>query len=302
MQTQAITELEAWINARIEARFKAETAGRSNAEVEARIDHIVPNGKKPYAYEFEPPAGTPRRSAAYRDELVRIRDARARFPQPSLDRQGFTLRRHETRVDDFYDPAEIRRVYYAEVEQLVKDVTGATTVFVFDSNVRNDGPTHQSGIGVQVPVSRAHNDYTMQSALRRVRDVVPSDEARRLLDHRVVQINVWRPIRGPLQTMPLAVLDAASLQPEDLVACDLIYRDRIGEIYYLAHNPQHAWYYFPDMRREEVLLLKGFDSDKTRARFGVHAAFAHPHTAADAPPRESIEVRTFAFVPPARGN
>jgi hypothetical protein len=128
--------------------------------------------------------------------------------------------------------------------------------------------------------------------------VVPAEDAERLLRHRFVEVNVWRPIRGPLQTMPLGVVDAASLGPGDLVASDLIYRDRVGEIYYLAHRPQHEWYYFPDMLREEVLLLKGFDTNTSLARFGVHAAFRHPGTPADALPRESIEARAFAFFAP----
>ena len=112
-------------------------------------------------------------------------------------------------------------------------------------------------------------------------------------------MNVWRPIRGPLQTMPLAVLDATSLRPGDLVACDLIYSDRIGEIYYVAHRPQHQWYYFPDMQRDEALLLKCFDTDSSLTRFGAHAAFPHPKTPVNGLPRESIEARTFAFFAPA---
>jgi hypothetical protein len=131
-----------------------------------------------------------------------------------------------------------------------------------------------------------------------VRDLLPAEEADRLARHRIVEVNVWRPIRGPLQTMPLGVLDATSMRPGDLVACDLIYTDRVGEIYYVAHRPQHQWYYFPDMQRDEVLLLKGFDSDRSLTQFGAHAAFPHPRTPANGPPRESIEARTFGFFAP----
>jgi hypothetical protein len=169
---------------------------------------------------------------------------------------------------------------------------------VFDHTVRGNFESSRSGTRIHEPVSRVHNDYTAKSALKRVRDVVPAEDAERLLRHRIVEVNVWRPIRGPLQTMPLAMLDARSLGPGDLVACDLIYRDRMGEIYYAAHRPQHEWYYFPDMRREEALLLKCFDTDTSVTQFGAHAAFQHPRTPADAPPRESIEVRTFAFFAP----
>lgn len=271
---------------------------RLNAAVEADVTYITRTAAKPFAYEYDPPPGTPRRSASYRDHRVEIRNARLLSPVPTLDKQGFALQRHPTRVRDFYDAAEVKNLYYPEVEQLVKDATGARSVVVFDHTVRSDAISDRSGTAVQEPVSRVHNDYTAESALRRVRDVVPKDEADRLLQHRIVEVNVWRPIRGPLRTMPLAVLDATSLQPDDFVACDLIYRDRLGEIYYVAHRSQHQWYYYPDMERDEALLLKCFDTDTSLTRFGAHAAFKHPQTPADAPPRESIEVRTFAFFAP----
>lgn len=268
------------------------------ADVEALVSYITPGERKPFAYEFDPPAGVPRRSASYRDYPVRIRNARSLKQPPTLDQQGFALRQHATRVADFYDEAEVRSLYYAEVRQLVKDATGANSVVVFDHTLRGNSESSHSGTRIHEPVSRVHNDYTTQSALKRVRDIVPAQDAERLLRHRIIEVNVWRPIRGPLKTMPLAMLDARSLGAGDLVACDLIYRDRVGEIYYAAHRPQHEWYYFPDMRREEALLLKCFDTDTSVTQFGAHVAFRHPGTPANAPPRESIEVRTFAFFAP----
>ena len=72
----------------------------------------------------------------------------------------------------------------------------------------------------------------------------------------------------------------------------------MGEIYYVAHRPQHRWYYFPEMHPDEALLLKCFDTDTSLTRFGAHAAFPHPKTPANVAPRESIEARTFAFFAP----
>ena len=110
---------------------------------------------------------------------------------------------------------------------------------------------------------------------------------------RIVQINVWRPIRGPVQRSPLALADARSVAPEDLIATDQVFPDRVGEIYHLAYNPAQRWYYAPLMTPDEVLLIKGFDSlADGRARFTPHGAFDLPDTPAAAPPRESIEVRT----------
>jgi hypothetical protein len=139
-----------------------------------------------------------------------------------------------------------------------------------------------------------HKDYTDRSGPERIRDVLGQDQAGALVS--VAQINLWRPMSGPVKRSPLAVLDASTLDPNDLLATDLVYPDRIGEIYHLAYNPQQRWYYFPDMRRDEVLLIKGYDSRHDgRARFTPHTAFKDPNTPPGAPPRESIEVRTLAF-------
>jgi len=181
---------------------------------------------------------------------------------------------------------------------LLKTATGARSILIFDHTARGDSASNRNGMSIKEPVHRVHNDYTHESGLRRIRDLLPRETAARRLRHRVLEINVWRPIRGPLRTMPLAVCDASSMRPGDFVACDLIYRDRMGEIYYVAYDMRHRWYYYPDMQRDEVLLLECFDSARAHGGTGAHAAFEHPFTPADALPRESIEVRAFAFFAP----
>jgi hypothetical protein len=109
-------------------------------------------------------------------------------------------------------------------------------------------------------------------------------------------INLWRPIRGPLRDSPLAMVDGTTVAPDDLVASDLIYPNRRGETYSVKYNPNHRWFYFPEMTADEALLLKCYDSATDgRTRFGPHTAFIDPTTPADAAPRESIEVRTLVF-------
>ncbi len=100
----------------------------------------------------------------------------------------------------------------------------------------------------------------------------PSD----LLKNRFAVINVWRPIRGPVQESPLAVCDAQTMVQDDFVKHVLKYRDRDGEVYSVAYNPNHRWYYVPNQQKEEVLLLKCYDSDGRRARFTAHSAFEDP--------------------------
>jgi hypothetical protein len=140
-----------------------------------------------------------------------------------------------------------------------------------------------------------HNDYTAWSGPQRVKDFLP-DEAERLLQRRFAIVQVWRPIRHPVETFPLAVCDAPSLAPADLVISERRYPNRIGQTYAIAYSPAHRWYWFPRMRREEAIVFKVYDSaDDGRARFTAHTAFADPTSPPGARPRESIEIRTFAF-------
>jgi hypothetical protein len=264
-----------------------------------------PGGAKPVSYNYEPPQGVARRTGVFADSRVAVRDGRPLAGALSLDREGFKLVPHQSRVHDFYDEDELKRVYYPEVERLVKAETGATRVHIFDHTLRNgaipERPAEKEGEQlIREPVLRVHNDYTLKSGPQRVRDLM-GDEAPDLLNRRFAVVNVWRPIRGPVEEKPLALCDARSVAPQDWVATDLLYPDRVGEIYYVAHNPAQRWFYFPQMARDEAVLLKCYDSATDgRARFSPHSAFADPTSPADARPRESIEVRTLIFFDEAR--
>ena len=180
---------------------------------------------------------------------------------------------------------------------MVGELTGASDVIVFDHTLRHRTPGNSRGTAVtpRPPVHRVHVDFTVASGARRAREIV-GDRDHALLSKRFAVINVWRPIRGPLQDSPLAVTDARSVAFDDLVATDLIYPDRVGEFYTVKFNPSHRWFYAPRMTPDEVLLLKCFDSAENGiARFAPHTAFTDPSATADALPRESIEVRTLAF-------
>jgi hypothetical protein len=260
--------------------------------VSAPLHYLEPMAEKPVNYNYPPPPGVPWRTGQYLPHTVPIVDGRGETL--SLDEQGFVLTRHETAVRDFYDEREVKQRYYAEVEALVKQVTGAARVVVFDTTVRS-GRVEQPGGAIREPARRVHNDYTDKSGPQRVRDLLP-DEADRLLQRRFAVINVWRPIVGPLLQAPLALCDARSIDPGDLVVTDLKYPNRTGEIQSVTFNPRHRWYYFPRMQRDEAVLIKCYDSARDgRARFTAHGAFDDPTTPPDAPPRESIEARTLAF-------
>jgi hypothetical protein len=276
----------------------ASLTGSSLADhINAPLNYLVRTNERPYSYQYEPPPGVPVRNGEYVAQTVPVRDARPISDMLTLDRNGFELHVRPTAVTGFTDDAIIREAYYREVEQLVKDATGAARVLVFDHNVRLGAADRPAGI--REPVKRVHNDYTERSAPQRVRDLM-GEEAEALLQGRFAFINVWRPLREPVLSSPLAVCDWQSIAAEDLIASDLRYRDRTGETYAVAYNPRHRWFYFPKMRRDEALLLKCWDSARDgRARLTAHTAFDDPTTPPDAPARESIEARTIAFFPSA---
>ena len=269
--------------------------------VEAPLNYLkeVP-AEKPAFYIHVPVPENPRRGPQLGPRMMAIHDARPLRDGLSLDSEGVVLVDAPTTFSDFYDPDRVRASYWPEIESLVKQETGAVRVVAFDHNLRSKGLAKENRYDAQMPVLFAHNDYTEESGPQRVRDLLP-DEATELLEKRFAVINVWRPTRGPVRESPLAVCDAQTMGPNDLVAMDLIYPDRIGEIQSLRFDSEHRWLYFPEMQASEVMLLKCFDSAKDgRARFTAHSAFVDPDTPIDAPTRESIEVRTLAFFDEAR--
>jgi hypothetical protein len=203
---------------------------------------------------------------------------------------------------DFFDPAQLESVYYPEVERLVRTASGASRVVVFDHTLRTGDPDERQARRIREPVLWAHNDYTEWSGPQRVREILPA-EAQRLLQHRFAIIQVWRAINQRIQSNPLALVDARSVLPSDLLPAERRYPDRVGETYQLRYNPGHRWFYFPEMQRDEALVFKVYDSEKDgRARFTPHTSFEDPGTPAGAAPRQSIEVRTFAFFAPVAGS
>jgi hypothetical protein len=263
--------------------------------VDAGINYVVKTGKKPVTYLPEMGVRETRRDGEFELRTKHIANARDSVHSNDIEREGFVLAEHETAVTDFYDDDEVRRVYYPELEELVKTQTGAKRVFVFDHTIRAASAATQAERSVRDPVHIAHNDYTEKSGPQRVRDWLP-DEAEELLKGRFAVVQVWRPIKDPVEQQPLAICDASSIAPGDLVETDLVYKDRVGEVLQLAHNPEHRWSYMPNMTRDEALVFKRYDSVREGvSRFTAHTAFNDPTTKPDARERVSIEARTLVF-------
>jgi hypothetical protein len=259
----------------------------------AELHYLIRTAEKPTRYVMEPPSGVPEWNGIDDPHTVLIHDARGHEPEFTLNRNGFTLIKAPTAVRNFYEPDEIKSVYYPEVERLLRDALGASRVVVFDHNVRNGGRSD-----LPQPSRQVHNDHTVNSAPRRVRDHMGA-EAEELLRHRFGIVNVWRPIRGPVLDSPLALCDAQSFTDDDLIATDRVYQHVRGETSSVQFNPGHRWYYFSEQQPDEVTLIRVHDSASDgRARLSFHTSFENPLAPANAPPRESIEVRALVFFPP----
>jgi hypothetical protein len=264
--------------------------------IEATLNYFVNTGATPVTLVGAPGATDLRSGGGESDpRQVLLHNGRPYADRFALEQDGFRFVHHDTRVADFYDEDEIRRVYYPEMEALVKAESGAKRVVVFDHTLRTPDQDLREAAKIREVVRRVHNDYTEWSAPKRVRDLLP-DEADELLQRRFAIVQVWRPIRHPVECWPLAIADAQSLSPADMVVTERRYQDRIGQTSAITYNPAHRWYWFPQMRPDEALVFKVYDSMKDgRARFTAHTAFDDPTTSPHARPRESIEIRTLAF-------
>ncbi|HEX9686620.1 MAG TPA: CmcJ/NvfI family oxidoreductase [Burkholderiales bacterium] len=269
----------------------------ANEAVTAEIPYTVNTGEKLVNETFGPNNIRRRRSGAHELRRMSIRNGRELAGELSLEENGFVFVRHETRVRDFFDPGQVKATYYPEVERLIREVSGAARVVLFDHTVRSGDEQEREARLVREPVLSAHNDYTEWSGPQRVRDILP-DEAEALLQRRFAIIQVWRAINQPIQSNPLAIADAKSVAFEDFLLAERRYPNRVGQTYRLMYNPNHRWYYFPQMRREEALVFKVYDSERDgRARFTPHTSFEDPQSPPGAPSRQSIEARALAFFP-----
>jgi hypothetical protein len=262
--------------------------------VSATLEYLRSAEHKPVTYMLAPPGGHAWDTGEYAATPVTIRDGRTAADPPALEREGFQLCSAPSAMRTFDERAAIERIYYREMEELARAATGARHAIVFDHLVRRRDPGGSSPFGARdghrpSTATRVHCDFTPASAQRRLALEMDARGLRQI--GRYAILNLWRTTRLAVRDAPLAVCDARTVAPSDLVAADIVYPTRTGEIFEVLVNPAHAWTYFDAMAFDEVLLFKQYDSLDGRPCFTPHAAFAHPDTPPGTPPRESIEIR-----------
>ena len=248
----------------------------------------------------------------HRDNLVlethavRIHDARGLNEAPSLETSGFTLVDHATAVRDFTAADEAADIYRREIEALILELTGADTVLVLNTVLRwSERAGDRSEFVNSHPARFVHVDYSRKSfeefaRMRLVETRADADDLESRLERRFVAYNIWRVLTPPPQDVPLAVCDARTTNPADVTIGDAIIdsphaAERRFESSLYHANPGHRWFWYSDMRPDEALVFKAFDSDLERVQGCPHSAFDNPACPAGVPPRASAEIRAYAF-------
>jgi len=279
----------------------AYTLSSQPASISTTLNYFTPpkDGARPYTtITPDPSSGELQKNwepAAYPVEITNLRALKG--PTPSLDVQGFTYVKHESKEKAFVDSEEALKGYYDETVELIKRVTGAKKAVIFDHTIRRrrTEPTPDTP-STRQPVPLVHVDQTPASARARVFRHVP-EEAEELVNHRFQILNIWRPIGHAAYDMPLALGDGRTIAPENLIPTALVYPDREGETYSVAYSDAYKWFYLRGMTPSEAFFIKCFDSEPVEggAKLTPHTAFADPTTPEGVKPRESIEIRALVF-------
>jgi hypothetical protein len=272
--------------------------------VEATVDYLVPSSRINRRYVAP---GAELNTGRYAPHTVFIRNGRPVQDTLGLDTQGFVLAKQPSVVTDFTDKTEVDTVYSAEVERIVKVLTGADLVAPLGYVLRTSGTTSAE---TQPPASEVHVDMTTDRAVRLAASMYEKTFAGRPMFSRFIASSLWRPFSQPPQDWPLAVCDGTSVGDDEGVPNVMVRlaelpdpdnipehcenEDTLPAASIFHFNPGHRWWYFPDMTRDEVLLVKFHDSDHSKAWRAPHTSFRDPGVQ-NAPPRQSIEFRTIAY-------
>ena len=218
----------------------------------------------------------------------------ARSKATSFKREGFKLLNHESSVEDFYDDQSVASAYYLEMQELAKKESSADEVHIVSHITRNELEAQK---GKRLGAHRlVHNDFTPNFS----QTVKPIIENTTFTPSKISVFNLWRRFDEDGLDAPFAVCDSSTVSEQELIPTDLFnYLDGekgfTVEIYQSSFNDQHQWYYYPKMKKDEVLMFKTFDSLEKPFLPTLHSAFDEHSLRKGVSPRESIEVRAICL-------
>lgn len=268
-------------------------------QVISNLNFIKKQHVKPY-YESSAITGlVPKLHFKLEKKQVKINSIRNK-KKAVLDKDGFELHNYYTPYNEYNILQNLER-YKRELEKICKQIFGYKEIFIFDLTIRSNKKKGAYNIdGRRQPADRVHVDYTIKSGPKRAKEVIGINKYNNALKNkrRIVQFNAWRPLCNEVKSSPLTFADPSSINQKDLIATDQIFPKRIGEIYHLAYNRFQKWYWVPNMKRDEILLIKGWDSSdkKNVVKFTPHAAFSLKNENIIKYPRTSIEARIFLIL------
>ena len=262
------------------------------ADVFSNITYIVRQKKKAY-YESSALTGMiPKLYFKTIKKKVRIKDLRM-SKKPTFENNGFVFKKV-----GFHLEKNNYTQYKRDLSKFIKNFFPYKYIDIFDITKRSNKKTGAfNQDGPRQPAERAHVDYTKKSGLVRAQQIL-KNKFPEFHKHRVIQVNVWRPINSKVLSSPLALADASTIEQKDLIETDQIFPDRVGEIYHLAYEEKQKWYWASEMQNNEAFIFKNWDSDTSKKilKFTPHTSFNIPNQNINKSPRESIEARIFVVL------
>jgi hypothetical protein len=214
-----------------------------------------------------------------------------------LDGSGFVLVDHESAVTDFRNKEVVLQQYFPEMRELILELTGAHDAFSFPFyQVRSREPEHF----FDAYSLYMHCDYSPDTWSRFAQSIIrnsgreqhyPSSE------WDFAWYNLWRPVGHTVEKDPLVVMDASTVDRDDIVNYQAAKEEVKAQAALPLFNEDQRYYYIPGMRTNEVLVLKQLDSRADKALVCPHTSFADPTAPADAQDRESIDIRFMCVFP-----
>ena len=235
-----------------------------------------------------------------------------------MDKLGVALAHCESKCENFYDSAEVVRVFYPEIEKLLleffPDATDALVYNheVFDKDYEGDRTEDQDAKNPGVNANYAnivHNDLNDNSGRVRCRELLTNNlrnfgreqhyteaEADAKMSRRFMSINLAKPMQTVGQ-YPFVLCAWPSFADQPYITNYRIYDDRVGETTRFTYRADHEWYWFPQQKPTEVSMLKCYDSvtDGSVSRWSFHTACIDPTAPDDAPSRKNVVVRSLVF-------